>query len=181
MRKTRTASLVVLLLSILLLTMGAGAFTEVGSQRSVEIYSDDNPGTFVDFVVDERDETACGLTFEVSNNLPSSNKMVEIDDFEVTGNGFDAWASSVPNEPIGVGETADVEVRVEDGYVGLGTLDVEMVMSGENIEIELDEETRVRCKEPEKKDKKKGKGNKNGKGNEKGGGNRPTPNPPGLR
>ena len=174
MRKTRTAALAAVLLGILLLTAGAGAFTVVESQRAVEVYSDDNPGTFVDFVVDERDETACGLTFEVSNNIPVPNKTVEIESFQVTGNGFDARATSVPYEPIDVGEAAEVEVRVEDGYVGRGNLDVEMRMSGENIEIELDEETWVRCKEPGNN------GEGNSKGDGRGGGNRPT-SPPGRR
>jgi len=177
MRKTRTAAFAAVLLGILLLTAGAGAFTVVESQRAVEVYSDDNPGTFVDFVVDERDETACGLTFEVSNNLPVPDKAVEIEEFEVTGNGFDAWATSVPDEPIGVGESAEVEVRVQNGYFGSGTLDTEMEMSGEDIWIELNENTRVRCKNPGNKG---GKGKGNGKSNGNSGGNSP-PTPPGRR
>ncbi|MDZ7687586.1 MAG: hypothetical protein U5J64_02485 [Halobacteriales archaeon] len=176
MSKTRTASLVVLVVSLLLLTAGAGAFTSVKSQRVVDIYSDDNPGTFIDFEVDDRDATACGITFDVSNNLPSHNKTVKIDGFNVAGNGFDAWASSVPHEPIGVGETAEVEIRVEDGYVGRGTLDIEMEMSGRNVEISLDEESWVYCEEPEEEDEEEEEGDN---GRERGGG--PPSNPPGRR
>lgn len=173
MNKTRTFALVALLLSVLLLTAGAGAFTATESQRAVEIYSDDNPGTFVDFVVEDRDATACSVTFEVTNNFPVPDKNVELDDFDATGDGFDAWASSVPNDPIGVGESAEVTVRVEDGYVGRGTLKVETDMSGENVEIELEEETWVRCEEPEEEENEnKGEGNNGNKG---GGGSPSTP------
>jgi hypothetical protein len=66
---------------------------------------------------------------------------------------------------------------VQNGYFGSGTLDTEMEMSGEDIWIELDENTRVRCKNPGNKG---GKGKGNGKSNGNGGGNSP-PSPPGLK
>lgn len=175
MKKTGTFALVVLLLSVSMLTAGAGAFTATESQRAFEIYSDDNPGTLVDFVVVERDETACSVTFEVTNNFPVPEKNVEIDDFEVRGDGFDAWTSSVPNEPIAVGDSTEVRVLVEDGYVGRGTLHVEMDMSGENVEITLEEETWVRCEEPEEE----GGGEEGNDGRESGGG--PPSTPPGRK
>lgn len=176
MNKTRTLALAALLLSVLLLTAGAGAFTATESQRDVEIYSDDNPGTLVDFVVEDRDATACSVTFEVTNNFPVPEKNIEIDDVDVTGDGFDAWASA-PGGSIGVGESTEVRVRIEDGYVGRGTLNVEMDLSGENFEIELEEETWVRCEEPEgEKNENKGEGNN---GNQGGGG--PPSDPPGRK
>lgn len=158
MKNIRTASLIAALLGVVLLTAGAEAFTTAESQRTVEVYSDDNPGTFVDFEVIERDETACALTFEVTNNVPAPGQTIELDRVVASGNGFGAHISSFSIEPMGVGESTEVRVRIQDGYVGRGTVRIDAEMSGEDIEIEMEEETWVRCVDPE--DDKEGGGGK---------------------
>ena len=148
MRKTALVS-AVLVVGVVLLVAGTFAFTTVESHRTAQVYSDDDTATLVGFGVEDRDETACTLTFEVTNRIPVPNQTVSLDTVETEGDGFDVWTASVQREPLGLDESAEVDVRVEDGYVGRGTVDVEARMSGEDIVIEMQEETWVFCEEPE--------------------------------
>lgn len=175
MSAKRTLGIVLLVAGLALMAIGSGAFTTVESQRAIEVYSDDNPGGFVTFEVDDRDSTACSVRFEVTNGFPMSEQAFEIDDVEVTGQGFGAWASSVPSQPVDVGESAVFVAHIDEGHVGHGTLELEMEMSGDGFEIELEEETWVYCEEPDDDEE-----DDEDDGGDRGGG-APNPSPPGRR
>lgn len=159
---TRTLASAVLVTAFVLVLAGTFAFTTAESQRTAEVYSDDDAGTLVGFGVEDRDETACSMTLEVTNRVPVPGKTVSLDTVEVTGDGFDAWTTSVQRGSLGVGESAEVDVRVEDGYVGRGTVGFETRMSGENVVIEMREQTWVYCEETDDTETNAEGGNPNG-------------------